>query len=55
MGFDPRAGEGQGPSRGSNHLPLLAAAGVGTNDLDRIDTRGEAIKDVVCPFGPKAS
>ncbi len=55
MGFDPQAGEGKTPFQGANHLQLLAAAGVGTNDLSRIEVRGEAIKDVVCPFQRKTS
>jgi len=53
MGFDPQAGESKMPFQGANHLQLLAAAGVGTNDPKRIDVRGEAIKDVVCPFERK--
>ncbi len=53
MGFDPQAAEGKMPFQGSNHLQLLARAGVGTNDLKRIDVRGARIKDVLCPFEPK--
>ncbi len=55
MGFDPEAAESKMPFQGANHLQLLAAAGVGTNDLKRIEVRGEAVKDVVCPFERKAA
>jgi uncharacterized protein (DUF362 family) len=55
MGFDPQAQENQTPFQGSNHLQLLSDAGVGTNDLKRIEVRGAAIKDVVCPFGKTAA
>ncbi|MFZ5833360.1 MAG: DUF362 domain-containing protein [Planctomycetota bacterium] len=50
MGFDPQADHGQKPFQGDNHLKLLAEVGHGTNDLARIEVRGVAIKDVVCPF-----
>lgn len=50
MGFDPQAPEGKKPFQGANHLQLLAMAGVGTNDLKRIEVRGAAVKDVTCPF-----
>ncbi len=50
MGFDPQAPQGKAPFPGSNHLQLLAQAGVGTNDLKRIEIRGAPIKDVLCPF-----
>jgi uncharacterized protein (DUF362 family) len=53
MGFDPKAAEGKTPFQGSNHLQLLAQAGVGTNDLTRIEVRGTPVKDVLCPFQPK--
>jgi len=39
-GFDPRAEHGRFPFQGDNHLQLLAAAGVGTNDPQRIEVRG---------------
>ena len=55
MGFDPQAAEGKIPFPGANHLQLLARAGVGANDLSRIEVRGAAIKDVLCPFQPKAA
>jgi uncharacterized protein (DUF362 family) len=50
MGFDPQAGESVFPFQGSNHLQLLAQAGVGTNDLKRIEVRGVPLKEAVCPF-----
>jgi len=50
MGFDPQAPDGQGPFQGTNHLQLLASAGVGANDLRRIEVRGLSIKEAVCPF-----
>lgn len=53
MGFDPQAGERTMPFQGANHLQLLASAGVGTNDLSRIEVRGERVKDVLCPFERK--
>lgn len=52
MGFDPQAGHGQKPFQGDNHLRLLAEAGIGTNDLRRIDVRGVPLADAVCPFEP---
>lgn len=53
MGFDPQAAEGKPPFPGANHLQLLAQAGVGTNDVTRIEIRGSPIKEVLCPFQPK--
>ncbi len=50
MGFDPKAAQGQFPFQGANHLQLLARAGIGTNDLSRIEVRGVPLKEVVCPF-----
>ncbi len=50
MGFDPQAQHGRKPFQGDNHLRLLAAAGVGSIDLSRIEIRGLAIKDAVCQF-----
>jgi uncharacterized protein (DUF362 family) len=50
MGFDPQAEHNAFPFQGDNHLRLLAEAGVGTNDPARIDVRGVAVKDAVCPF-----
>lgn len=53
MGFDPQAANGKTPFPGANHLQLLARAGVGANDLSRIEVRGAAVRDVLCPFQPK--
>ncbi len=50
MGFDPQAPHGQKPFQGDNHLRLLAAAGVGAIDLNRIEVRGVPIRDALCPF-----
>jgi len=50
MGFDPQAAHGQRPFQGDNHLRLLAAAGVGSNDLQRIDVRGLPIARAVFPY-----
>ena len=52
MGFDPQAPDRRPPFPGTNHLRLLASAGVGANDLKRIEVRGVPVKDVVCPFQP---
>lgn len=53
MGFDPQAPHGKPPFPGDNHLRLLAEAGIGTNDLRRIEVLGVPVKDVVCPFQKK--
>jgi uncharacterized protein (DUF362 family) len=53
MGFDPRAEHGQLPFPGDNHLELLASAGIGTNDLSRIEVHGLDIRDAVTPFSPE--
>lgn len=50
MGFDPAADHGRFPFQGDNHLKLLAAAGVGTNDLGRIEVRGLPLRQAVHPF-----
>jgi uncharacterized protein (DUF362 family) len=50
MGFDPMAPHGTKPFQGHNHLALLASAGVGSHDLSRIDIRGLAVREAVCPF-----
>ena len=50
MGFDPEAPHMKDPFPGENHLQLLAEAGVGTHDLDRIEVRGLSIKEALCPF-----
>jgi uncharacterized protein (DUF362 family) len=53
MGFDPQAAPRQLPFPGDNHLQLLASVGVGANDLRRIEVRGVAIKEALCPFAPR--
>jgi hypothetical protein len=53
MGYDPQADHFAFPFQGENHLKLLASVGVGTNDLGRIEVRGLAIKEALCPFNPK--
>jgi len=53
MGYDPQADHFAFPFQGENHLKLLAFAGVGTNDLGRIEVRGLSIKEALCPFNPK--
>jgi uncharacterized protein (DUF362 family) len=50
MGFEPQARHGQTPFEAQNHLRLLAAAGVGANDLNRIEVRGVPIRQALCPF-----
>jgi len=50
MGFDPQAPHGQKPFQGHNHLALLAAAGIGSHDLSRIEVRGLALREAVCQF-----
>ena len=52
MGYDPQADHFAFPFQGENHLKLLAAAGVGTNDPSRIEVRGLSIKEALCPFNP---
>ena len=53
MGFDPQAEHGQFPFQGDNHLRLLAAVGVGTNDLKRIEVRGLPLAQAVFPYQPR--
>jgi len=50
MGYDPQAAHMQFPFQGENHLRLLASAGVGTNDLGRIEVVGVPIKEAIHPF-----
>jgi hypothetical protein len=50
MGYDPRAGHGQFPFQGDNHLLWAAEAGIGTNDPARIEVAGLSIKDAFCRF-----
>ena len=53
MGYDPQADHFAFPFQGENHLKLLASAGVGANDLGRIEVRGLSIQEGLCPFNPK--
>jgi hypothetical protein len=53
MGFDPQAPSGRFPFQGDNHLSLLAAHGIGTNDLSRIEVRGLELKEATRPFWPE--
>jgi uncharacterized protein (DUF362 family) len=53
MGFDPQAEHGQFPFQGDNHLRLLAAVGVGTNDPQRIEVRGLPLAQAVFPYASK--
>jgi uncharacterized protein (DUF362 family) len=50
MGYNPMAAHFTFPFDSENHLALLAQAGIGTNDVARIDVRGESIADVLFPF-----
>jgi uncharacterized protein (DUF362 family) len=50
MGYDPAAEHGGSHFPGENHLRWLAGAGVGTNDLSRIEVLGLDIKAARVPF-----
>lgn len=50
MGYNPQAAHGTFPFPGENHLQLAAEAGLGTNDLSRIEVRGLSIAEALCPF-----
>jgi uncharacterized protein (DUF362 family) len=52
MGFNPKAGHGEPPFPGDNHLELLASVGLGTNDLELIETVGVPLEEAVYPFEP---
>jgi uncharacterized protein (DUF362 family) len=52
MGYDPQAGYGERPFPGENHLNLLARAGLGTNDLGRIEVRGLSLKEALHEYEP---
>jgi uncharacterized protein (DUF362 family) len=51
MGFNPRAGHGEPPFPGDNHLELLASVGLGTNQLDQIEIVGLPLEEAIYPFG----
>ena len=54
MGYDPTADHKQFPFMGDNHLALLAAQGVGTNNVvEDIEVRGLPSKEAVHPFNPR--
>ncbi len=53
MDYDPTAADRTFPFPGDNHLNLLAAAGVGSNDPDGIEVRGVSVRDARFPFNPK--
>lgn len=55
MGFDPQAPHNQHPFQGDNHLRLLAAVGVGTNDMKRIEIAGLPLEKAVHPFQPRSA
>ena len=51
MGYDPRAPRGKAPFETcDNHLLLAESLGVGTANLNDIEIRGAALRDVVFPF-----
>jgi len=54
MGYDPQAPHSQPPFPGDNHLRLLAAVGVGTNNVKRIEVRGLSVEKALHPFQAKA-
>jgi hypothetical protein len=53
IGHDPMADHGEPPFPGENYLRLLANAGVGTNDIGRIEVRGVPLKEATYPFSRK--
>jgi hypothetical protein len=55
MGHDPMAAHSQPPFPGESYLRLLAAAGVGTHDIDRIEVRGVPLKQATHPFARKSA
>jgi uncharacterized protein (DUF362 family) len=50
MGYDPQAAHAAFPFPGENHLRHLAAAGVGSIDLKRIEVRGLSLTKARFPF-----
>lgn len=55
MGHNPMTPHTQPPFPGENYLQLLADAGVGTNDVSRIEVRGLPLKDAIHPFSAKTA
>jgi len=54
IGHDPMAAHTQPPFAGENYLRLLAATGVGTNDISQIEVRGVTLKEAIHPFNRKS-
>ncbi len=53
MGFDPAAASGAVPfTHVENHLALACQAGLGTNDLVKIEIVGSTIEEARFPFKP---
>jgi hypothetical protein len=50
-GYDPMAARATGPFPGDNHLALVAALGLGTNDLSQIEIMGLPIAKALDPYG----
>ena len=50
MGYNPQGRHDQAPYQGDNHLRLLAAAGMGSNDPNRIEVRGLKLGEASFPF-----
>ncbi len=53
MGMDPLAEAESFPFQGDNHLALLAAHGMGTNDPGKIEVVGLGLKEATHPFWPE--
>jgi hypothetical protein len=50
MGYDARASAGHFPFPGENHLQWAAEAGLGSNDIRRIEMVGLALSEARCKF-----
>ena len=55
IGHNPMAAHTKPPFAGENYLRLLADAGVGTNDISRIEVRGVTLKEATYPFTRKSA
>lgn len=55
MGFDPQAEHGKDAFPGDNPLRLLASAGLGTNDIKRIEVLGLPLEKAIHPYAPKSA
>lgn len=52
MGYDPRAGRGEGPFKTCDNMLLLAEGlGLGSADLKRIEVRGLKLEEAIYRFG----